>query len=315
MPQTSHPGDFESAPIAVRNLSKAYGAVQAVSAVSLDVRAGEVFGLLGPNGAGKTTLIESIVGLIEPDCGTVMICGIDARARRRDAKRRIGVTLQSTGLQDRLTPREALGLFAALYGAPPDVDGLLERFGMTRKADSAIAALSGGQKQRLALALALVNNPPLLFLDEPTAGLDPQSRREFHDHIRAMKREGRSILMATHDMDEAEQLCDRVAILNEGRIVAEDTPASLIAGSAGLVSVFVQTDTPLDPDWLAALPTLQNIVCDGVGTRFATADLNGALAGLVALLQARQVVAISVRAGKATLEDVILGLAGTRGAP
>jgi ABC-2 type transport system ATP-binding protein len=219
--------------IAVQNLSRRFGAVQALSGVSLDVAAGEIFGLLGPNGAGKTTTLECILGLIRPDEGRVEICGIDALSAPRQAREKIGAVLQTTGLQDKITPREALDLFAAFQRAPLKTEALLQRFGLVEKADAAFENLSGGQKQRLALALAFVADPQALLLDEPTAGLDPQMRRDVQDHIRAMRDSGHAVLLATHDMHEAEKLCDRIAVIARGRIVAVGTPQELAAKSSG----------------------------------------------------------------------------------
>jgi len=215
--------------IAVEKLSRRHGAVQAIKDVSFDVAAGEIFGLLGPNGAGKTTTLESILGLTQPDNGRIEICGIDARVRQ--AREKIGAVLQATGLQDKITPREALNLFAAFYPAAIASTALLERFGLTQKADAAYETLSGGQKQRLALALAFVGDPQVLVLDEPTTGLDPQIRREVQDHIRNLKADGRAVLLSTHDMDEAARLCDRIAVIAQGRIVATGAPGDLIAES------------------------------------------------------------------------------------
>jgi ABC-2 type transport system ATP-binding protein len=219
--------------IAVHGLAHRYGGVLAVDGLSFEVAAGEIFGLLGPNGAGKTTTLESILGLIRPDDGRIEICGIDARADLRAARARTGAVLQATGLQDKITPREALDLFAAFYSAPLKTDDLLARFGLVEKADAAFDTLSGGQKQRLALALAFVGNPQVLVLDEPTTGLDPQMRREVQDHIQAMKDDGRAILLATHDMEEAARLCDRVAVIARGTIVATGSPRALMAEHGG----------------------------------------------------------------------------------
>ena len=219
--------------LAVHGLQRRYGAVTAVDGISFKVGAGEVFGLLGPNGAGKTTTLESILGLIAPDKGRIEICGIDARVNLREARARTGAVLQATGLQDKITPREALDLFAAFYHAPLKTDDLLTRFGLVEKADAAFETLSGGQKQRLALALAFVGNPQVLVLDEPTTGLDPQIRREVQDHIRALKDDGRAILLATHDMEEAARLCDRVAIIAGGKIAATGVPRQLMAEYGG----------------------------------------------------------------------------------
>jgi len=217
-----------TAAIAVEGLTRRYGAVVAADGISFDVQAGEIFGLLGPNGAGKTTTLECILGLGRPDAGRVAVCGF---SDPRDARARIGAVLQATGLQDKITPREALELFRSFYPAPVAADALIDRFGLREKQNAAYDTLSGGQKQRLALALAFVGDPAVFVLDEPTAGLDPQMRREVQDHICAMKAAGRAVLLATHDMDEAERLCDRLAVIAGGRIVATGTPKDLIAGS------------------------------------------------------------------------------------
>jgi len=221
-----------TAAIVVKGLSRCYGAVRAIDGVSFEVGAGEVFGLLGPNGAGKTTTLECILGLTRPDQGRIEICGVDAHNAPHQAREKTGAVLQATGLQDKITPREALDLFASFYRAPLASTVLLPRFGLEEKSDAAFETLSGGQKQRLTLALAFVGNPQALLLDEPTAGLDPQIRREVQGHLRAMKDDGRAILLSTHDMDEAEQLCDRIAVIARGRIVAVGTPHELMAGSS-----------------------------------------------------------------------------------
>jgi ABC-2 type transport system ATP-binding protein len=218
--------------LTVTDLSRGYGAIQAAHGISFEIAAGEVFGLLGPNGAGKTTTIECLLGLVRPDSGSVQVCGIDASAQPQEVRAKIGAVLQATGLPDKITPREALDVFGAFYPAPMKHDVLLDRFGLREKQDAAYESLSGGQKQRLALALAFVGDPQLLVLDEPTAGLDIQMRRELHDHIREMKAAGRAVLLATHDMEEAQSLCDRIAVIAGGRIVANGTPIELIAGSS-----------------------------------------------------------------------------------
>lgn len=214
--------------LAVHGLERRYGAVKAVDGISFDVAAGEVFGLLGPNGAGKTTTLESILGLVRPDAGRIEIEG---DADLASARAKVGAVLQATGLPDKITPREALTLFGAFYPAPLAPQMLLERFGLAEKADAAFDTLSGGQKQRLVLALAFAGNPRLLLLDEPTTGLDPQMRREVQDHIAAIRKEGRAVLLATHDMAEAERLCDRIAVIVKGRIVTTGAPRDLITAS------------------------------------------------------------------------------------
>ena len=188
--------------------------------ISFEVGAGEIFGLLGPNGAGKTSAVECILGLREPDGGIITVCGMDARREPAAVKRRIGAALQSTALQDQITPREALRLFGAFYQDSVPPGELLERFDLVEKADARFETLSGGQRQRLALALAFVNRPEVLFLDEPASGLDPQARRDLHESIRGFRREGRAVLLTTHYIEEAHALCDRLAILDQGRIVA-----------------------------------------------------------------------------------------------
>src|SRR6185369_14809858 len=218
-----------AAALAVKNLVHRYGTLEAVRGVSFEVAAGEIFGLLGPNGAGKTTTLKSILGLMLRDNGGIEICGMDARKDSRMARAKTGAVLQATGLQDKITPREALDLFAVFHAAPLKTDALLARFGLVEKADAAFETLSGGQKQRLALALAFVGDPQVLLLDEPTTGLDPQMRREVQDHIKALKDSGRVIKLATHDMNEAERLCDRIAVIARGKIVTTATPQELMA--------------------------------------------------------------------------------------
>ena len=227
----------------VRDLARRHGTVRAVQGVSLTVAGGEIVGLLGPNGAGKTTTLDCILGLIRPDHGAVVVCGIDALKNPRAARAHIGAVLQQTGLQDKITPREALAAFALLYGKPPDSAALLARFGLVEKADAAFETLSGGQKQRLALALAFVGDPALLLLDEPAAGLDVGMRRALHEDMRALRDEGRALLLTSHDMDEVARLCDRVAVMTAGRIVAEGPPDALIGAHATLeAAILALTD-------------------------------------------------------------------------
>ncbi len=218
-----------TAALRVEGLSRRHGALQAVDGICFAIAAGEISACWGRTARGKTTAVDCILGLTRPDAGTIEICGRDARAAPRAARSRIGAVLQATGLQDKITPREALDVFAALYGAPAKTDALLERFGLRDRQHAACETLSGGQKQRLALALAFVGEPQILVLDEPTAGLDPQMRRELHGHIRDIGQSGRAVLLTTHDMDEAAGLCDRIALMANGRIVATGTPEELIA--------------------------------------------------------------------------------------
>ncbi|HUW66033.1 MAG TPA: ABC transporter ATP-binding protein, partial [Spirochaetia bacterium] len=215
----------------VQDLRKSYGDLDAVRGVSFSVAEGEVFGILGPNGAGKTTTLEIIEGLRRTSSGTVRIMGNDAERDRDRIKELVGIQLQSTSFLDSLTVREILDLFGSFYRQRLDTTELLDRVGLGERARVYVKKLSGGQQQRLALALALVNDPRLMFLDEPTMGLDPQARRSLWDTVRSLRDEGRTVVLTTHYMEEAQELCDRVAILDHGRIMALDSPGRLIAGA------------------------------------------------------------------------------------
>jgi ABC-2 type transport system ATP-binding protein len=298
--------------VAVRNLSKHYGAVHAARDVSFEIRDGEIFGLLGPNGAGKTTTVECIVGLREPDEGHVEVCGIDARRHPRDVKQKVGAALQTTALQDKITPREALTLFGSFYRHHSDPAALLERFALQEKADAPFDSLSGGQRQRLALALAFVNKPELVFLDEPTAGLDPQSRHDLHAEIVRMKEEGHTVLLTTHHLDEAEALCDRVSIINHGRIVATGAPRELIHQSRSIPEVELWTVQPLAPQIFEGLDDLENLTCDGSRAKFRTARVNTVVGEVLARLEARAIDVAELRVQKTTLEGVFLELTSPR---
>jgi ABC-2 type transport system ATP-binding protein len=226
--------------IQVEDLHKSYGDVKAVRGVSFAVEEGEVFGLLGPNGAGKTSTVEILEGLRAPDRGLVRVCGLDPEKSGAEFKERIGAVLQSTSLPDKLRVKEALELFAHFYRQRADANELLKRFQLDEKRDAFYGHLSGGQKQRLALAMALVNDPQVVFLDEPTAGLDPQVRREIYDIIEQLKREKKTVLLTTHYIEEAERLCDRVAIVDYGRVIALGTPRQLKQGAAGTTRIEVR---------------------------------------------------------------------------
>jgi ABC-2 type transport system ATP-binding protein len=297
-----------SAKVRVTGLRKQYGSTIAADGVSFEIANGEIFALIGPNGAGKTTTLECVIGLREPDAGQIEVCGIDARRRPRDVKQKIGAALQTSVLQDKITPREALTLFGSFYRERDAPEPLLERFALRDKADASFDSLSGGQRQRLALALAFVNRPELVFLDEPTAGLDPQSRRELHDEIAGMKADGHTVLLTTHSLDEAQALCDRIAIINHGRIVATGTPRELIAGSSRAVSVEFETAQPVDAGWVTALPGVRDVSCQGTCGRFLTSDVRRTTADLMRLFEARGLDLVALRIEKATLEDVFLDL-------
>jgi len=294
--------------VVVRNLAKRYGTVEAVRDLSFEIQEGEIFGLLGPNGAGKTTTLECVIGLREPDEGTVEVCGIDARKHPRAAKQKIGAALQTSSLQDKITPREALALFGSFYHVRSGAGALLDRFGLVDKADAPFDSLSSGQRQRLALALAFVNGPELVFLDEPTSGLDAQSRRELHGEIRRMKSDGHTVLLTTHYMEEAESLCDRVAVIDRGRLVGCGRTADLIAASASDPSIMLSTSRPLEQGVLDRLGGISDLHIDGVTVRFRARLVNRIVAELVTLLDARGVDILELHVQKASLEDVFLEL-------
>jgi ABC-2 type transport system ATP-binding protein len=296
--------------VIVHDLRKQYDDVVAADGVSFEIERGEIFGLLGPNGSGKTTTLECIIGLREPDSGAITVAGIDARRHPRAVKERLGAVLQTTALQDKITPREALMLFASFYAHAASATDLLQRFALTDKADAPFESLSGGQRQRLALALAFVSKPELVFLDEPTTGLDPQSRRELHAEIARMKTDGHTVLLTTHYIDEAEQLCDRIAIIDRGRIIATGAPHELIAGSTTYQSVSLITATAIDRALLATVPGIDDLAIDGTRATFRTASVSRTLGGLLQQLDAHAIEVVELRVKKATLEDVFIRLTG-----
>jgi ABC-2 type transport system ATP-binding protein len=238
---------MSGAAISVHELRKSYGDFEAVSGISFEVEIGEVFGMLGPNGAGKTTTVEILEGLRNRTSGEVRVLGYDPEVQARSLKDQIGVCLQATNLPDKITVDEALHLFASLYSQHVDGDRLLDRLQLNEKRSTFYSQLSGGQKQRLALALAMINNPRLVFFDEPTTGLDPQARLEIHRLIEDLKGEKRTILLTTHYIEEAERLCDRVAIIDAGRIIAIGTPREIQSRTHGQSRVEVTCEQPLPP--------------------------------------------------------------------
>jgi ABC-2 type transport system ATP-binding protein len=299
-----------AAKVVVQDLHKHYGDVHAARGVSFDVEDGEIFGLLGPNGSGKTTTLECIIGLREPDEGAIVVCGIDARQRPQDVKQKIGALLQTTSLQDKITPREALRLFGSFYRNQESAADMLDRFALAPKADVPFDTLSGGQRQRLALALAFVNRPELVFLDEPTSGLDAQSRRELHAEVHRMKRDGHTVLLTTHYIEEAEQLCDRIAVIDRGRVIATGTPQDLVARSTTMQSVSLMTTAPLGVLELSRITGAENVVIDGNRVRFKTTTVTRTLSDVFALVDAQGCLLADLQVRKATLEDVFLELTG-----
>jgi ABC-2 type transport system ATP-binding protein len=294
--------------IKVENLRKTYGKTVAVDDISFDVAEGEIFGLLGPNGAGKTTAVECLQGLRSPDSGNIRILGIDPVTNIRSLRRRIGSQLQEAALPDRIKVWEALDLFASLTPGSIDWQKLMEQWGLAEKRKSSFSNLSGGQRQRLFVALALVNRPELVFLDEMTTGLDPAARHTAWDLIRAIREQGTTVLLVTHFMDEAEQLCDRLAIVDHGRIVATDTPQGLITTYANKIKVIFSTDVE-DLSWLEVLPQVSNVARRG--QRVEVEGNGPVLAVVAAELAGHGILPADLRTEQPTLEDVFLTITGT----
>ena len=296
--------------LAVQGLTKRYGRLVAVDDISFQVHRGETFGILGPNGAGKTTTLEMIEGLRDPDGGSITLLGLDAVRQRRRVQERFGVQLQSQALWPELTVEETLKLFAALFQRRVSVQTLLERFSLTDKRRAFVRDLSGGQKQRLSIATALVNDPEVVFLDEPTTGLDPQARHSFWDLIRDMRGEGKTVIVTTHYMEEAEALCDRVAIMDLGRIIALDTPRRLVRELASESTVefgFPETEARAE---LAGLAGVREIRHEDGSVLLFTDDASATLSALIRFAdqKGQQISSLSVRT--ATLEDVFIKLTG-----
>ncbi|MFS0883930.1 ABC transporter ATP-binding protein [Aeromicrobium sp. 179-A 4D2 NHS] len=291
--------------IEVAGLTKRYGDLTAVDDLTFSVEPGEFFGLLGPNGAGKTTALEMIEGLREPDAGTVSIDGHDPWRRDPALQRRIGVQLQSSAFFERLTAREQLVTFGALYGAPAErVDRLLAEVGLEDKADSPVEKLSGGQAQRLSIACALVHEPEIVFLDEPTSALDPQARRNLWDFLRGLNDSGRTVVLTTHYMEEAEALCDRVAIIDRGRLLELDSPAALVRG------LDAPTRITLAPGAIEESRAREVAGVDAVTVHPDRLELSTRRPAEVLAELARLDALDGLSASGATLEDVFLQLTG-----
>jgi ABC-2 type transport system ATP-binding protein len=298
--------------IQVEDLYKSYGAVEAVRGVSFVVNEGEVFGLLGPNGAGKTSTVEILEGMRTPDRGTARVCGLDPERSGSDFKQTIGAVLQSTALPDKLKVKEALDLFASFYRDRASTEGLLKRFQLEEKRDAFYKELSGGQKQRLALAMALVNNPKVVFLDEPTAGLDPQVRREIYDIIEELRREKKTVLLTTHYIEEAERLCDRVAIVDHGKIIKTGTPRELKQSSAGTTRIEVRLARPATEAALRGLDGVSDFRTMGDVYVLYASRAPQAIVSLVKHLEADNNELQTMEMYSPSLEDVFIELTGRR---
>jgi ABC-2 type transport system ATP-binding protein len=298
-----------------RQLIKRYGETLAVNGLDLEVRAGECFGMLGPNGAGKTTTVEIFEGLRVPDAGDVEVLGDRWNGDNQRLRARLGIQLQETKFPEKLQVSEVLSLFRSFYPRGLDVAAVLALVGLEEKAGAYVRTLSGGQKQRLSLGCALVGEPELLFLDEPTTGLDPQSRRQTWDIVEGLKARGRTVLLTTHYMDEAARLCDRVAVVDHGKVIALGTPRELIAGlGAEHVIEFGVGDTAasVDEAALRGLPSVEDVARDGGTWRLTVREMHKAVPALLGELSARGAEPTQLTTHHATLEDVFMALTGRR---
>ncbi|MFJ6864931.1 ABC transporter ATP-binding protein [Streptomyces termitum] len=292
--------------IEVQDLRKAYGARRAVDGVTFSVEEGEIFGILGPNGAGKTTTVECVAGLRAPDTGRIRVAGLDPVADHDRVTRLLGVQLQRSELQARLTVREALDLYASFYEHPADHRALAGRLGLDAHLDVQFAKLSGGQKQRLFIALALIGDPRAVILDELTTGLDPRARRDTWTLVEDVRASGVTVLLVTHVMEEAQRLCDRIAVIDRGRVTALDTPAGLIDRTTTARTISFAADTPLDRADLDALPGTTAVTArDG---RTVVTGTDATVDAFVRLLARRAVTARGLRITDTTLDDAYLDL-------
>jgi ABC-2 type transport system ATP-binding protein len=298
-----------AAAVVVRELRKSYGTLEAVRGISFEIPAGHCFGLLGPNGAGKTTTIEILEGLLQPTSGEAVVLGRRWGEHDQEIRERLGVCLQQTVLSEKLTVTETLRLFRSFYRSGRDVADVIAGVELQEKASARVGTLSGGQKQRLAVACALVSDPELLFLDEPTTGLDPQSRRQVWDIVNEFKARGRTVLLTTHYMDEAERLCDQIAIVDHGRVIAEGTPRELIRSLGGdhVVDIAVG-DLPADA--LAGLPSVRSVHAQDGHLTLAVSEPHVAIPALLERLRERKAELSNLSTRHAGLEDVFVKLTG-----
>jgi ABC-2 type transport system ATP-binding protein len=295
--------------IQVRGLRKKYGDNVALNDLDLEIEAGGVVGILGPNGAGKTTLVETMEGLRQPTAGTVSVLGMDPTRHGAALRERLGVQLQQTALPTELTVREMLDLFGAFYAAALPADSILEKVNLLSQADQRAATLSGGQQQRLVVGIALIHDPELVILDEPTTGLDPKARRDLHGVIRELREQGRTTLLTTHYIEEAEHLCDRVIMIRGGEIVADGTPFDLVGQSSESSTIWIHVDGDMDPAPLIAAG-VEPIGQQGEHHKFATTDPTATVLALGDMLRSQGLRLVDLRLKRPTLEDVYLELMG-----
>jgi len=294
----------------VRDLTKKYGNLVAVNKVSFAIEEGEVFGLLGPNGAGKTTTLEMIEGLRKPDGGSIRVCGMDVIKTSDRVKEIIGVQLQSTTIYDKIKVGEAIDLFACYYQKSLPTNEILHDVSLEEKRDSYVQSLSGGQKQRLALALALVNDPRLIFLDEPTTALDPQARRNMWEIIEGLSEKGKTVILNTHYMEEAERLCRRVGIMDHGQIIALDTPPDLISKQHLDSAIEFTCSASINKEYFEKLPKVDKVTQNGQAFTLHTREPSSVLTEVVQLQEQNKLRLDNISSRSATLEDVFLELTG-----
>jgi len=298
--------------IEVQDLHKRYGELRAVDGISFAVSPGEVYGLLGPNGAGKTTAVECVEGLRLPDSGTIRVLGLSHGTDSAAIKARLGVQLQSTGLFPTLTVREIIDLYATFFPRSLKTADLIELVGLNEKARTASQSLSGGQRQRLTLALALVNDPDVIFLDEPTTAMDPAARRAVWDMVLSLKARGKTIVLTTHYMEEAAQLCDRVAVVDKGRFIAEGKPADLVREHFAETAVEFGTPKGVALAQLKEVPGVNRVLTENGSTTLFTTDVPETVSRLLALAQSNGFTLDRFTVRTATLEDLFLRLTGRR---
>jgi ABC-2 type transport system ATP-binding protein len=294
--------------IEVRNLHKRYGDHIVVQDVSFTVEPGEIFGIVGPNGAGKTTTVECIEGLRRPDNGTVTVLGLDPHHDRAELQQRVGAQLQEGALPEKMKVWEALDLYSSFYHTPANWQQLLADLGLTQQQHIRYGKLSGGQKQRLSIALALVGNPEVAILDELTTGLDPHARRETWDLIAQIRTKGVAVVLVTHFMEEAERLCDRVAVIDAGRVVALDTPAGLVTRAVSEQRIRFRPSAPMDDQMLTKLPEVLDV--RRIGPQVVVTGTGNLLHAVVSALARRQIVAAELRVEQANLDDAFVALTG-----
>src|SRR5258708_5252635 len=295
--------------IEVDNLRKRYGDRVAVDDVSFSVERGEIFGIVGPNGAGKTTTVECVEGLRTPDGGSISVLGLDPRRDGAELRHRIGAQLQESALPDRMRVGEALDLYASFYPRPADQRRLIEDLGLADRRQTMFGKLSGGQKQRLSIALALVGNPEIAVLDELTSGLDPNARRDTWELIEQVRERGVTVLLVTHFMDEAERLCDRVAVVDAGRVVAVDSPAGLVARVDAEQRIRFRPMAPLEDDLLTVLPEVRGV--SRSGAQVLVTGTGNLLHAVTSVLARNQIVAADLRVEQASLDDAYVALTGS----